>query len=245
MITTTAPPSGPVRFARFAFPPNRLGYCGPGDGADLAEYAAGHSDPGLREIAAGFEGAYPYLRLLAGANHRTDPLDPDVVEAYWLGNALLDHVGSHDFGLSIDDRFRRRAGNSWRHLAESVPRGVANHSYHVFHVMPWAGLLRDGVVDEPLDILDRCRISWATVTGFINHDSRKAGVLVERLPLGWTGSRLVFETPVIEVVDSPIDVEIGDTVAIHWNWICERIDADQLSWLQRTTQRQLAGVRAG
>ena len=48
------------------------------------------------------------LRLIAGANGRTDALDHDVVEAYWIGNQLLSHVGPHDFGVSIDDRFRRR-----------------------------------------------------------------------------------------------------------------------------------------
>jgi len=150
--------SGPVRFARFAFPPNRLGYCGPGGGGDLAYYTRGHEDPGLREIAAGFEGAYPYLQLLAGAHQRDDPLAPDVVEAYWLGNELLDGVPLVEFGRSIDNRFRRRAGASWRQIEAGIPAGVPNHSFHVMHVMPWAGLMREGVVDEPLRIIDRCRI---------------------------------------------------------------------------------------
>jgi hypothetical protein len=239
------PTPGPTRFARFAFPPNRLGYCGPNDGGELAEYVAGRVDAGLREIVTGFEGAFPYLQLLAASNHRTDPLDADVVEAYWIGNALLDQVSLHDFGLSIDDRFRRRAGTSWRHLTDSIPAGVANHSYHVFHVMPWAGLLRDGVVAEPLEILDRCRISWATVVGFADPDTSSGTVLVRRDPLRWSGSRLLFDEPVIEAVESPIEVEPGDVVAIHWNWICERISETQLGWLQRTTRHQLAGLRAG
>jgi len=239
--------SGPVRFARFAFPPNRLGYCGPGDGGDLAYYTRGHEDPGLRDIATGFDGAYPYLRLLAGANHRIDPLDPEVVEAYWIGNELLDHVPTHDFGNSIDDRFRRRAGASWRQIEEGIPDGVAHHSFHVMHVMPWAGLLRDGVVDEPLRIIDRCRISWATVIGDVE-PSAGAGesrVLVRRVPLVWSGSRLEFGDPVVEHADSPIPVEPGDVVAIHWDWICERLDTRQLTWLQRVTNQQLADLHAG
>jgi hypothetical protein len=234
--------SGLVRFARFAFPPNRLGYCGPGDGGELATYTQGHEDPGLREIAAGFEGAYPYLQLLAGSNHRTDPLDAAVVEAYWIGNELLDHVALHDFGTSIDDRFRRRAGASWRHIDGSIPDGVANHSYHVLHVMPWAGLLRDGIVDEPLRIVDRCRVSWAEVLPGGSVDGR---VLVRRTPLVWSGSRLVYGDPVVEAVDSPIPVEPGDVVAVHWDWICERLDTRQLAWLRGVTTRQLRELRAG
>jgi Family of unknown function (DUF6390) len=239
---TVAITSGPVRFARFAFPPNRLGYCGPADGGELAHYTRGHEDPGLREIAAGFEGAYPYLQLLAGSNHRTDPLDADVVEAYWIGNELLDHVPLHDFGTSIDDRFRRRAGTSWRRLGETIPDGLANHSYHVLHVMPWAGLIRDGIVDEPLRIVDRCRISWAEVLPGASGDDR---TLVRRTPLVWSGSRLVYGEPVVDVVDSPIPVAPGDIVAMHWDWICERLDPRQLAWLRRVTDLQLRELRAG
>lgn len=265
MIATAAPVSGPVRFARFAFPPNRLGYCGPGDGDDLAHYTTGHEDPGLREIAAGFEGAYPYLQLLAGSAHRTDPLDPEVVEAYWIGNGLLDDVSTHDFGNSIDDRFRLKAGTAWHRLGNAIPDGVPHHSFHVMHAMPWAGLMRDGIIDEPLRIIDRCRISWATVVGAA--DAQTTGpemtgpempgpettggettaghVLVQRTPVVWSGSRMVYGEPVVEAVESSIDVQPGDTVAVHWDWICERLDATQLGWLRRVTEQQLAVVRAG
>jgi hypothetical protein len=234
--------SGPVRFARFAFPPNRLGYCGAGDGHELDEYLGGREDPRLRELATTFEGAYPYLQLLAGSNHRTDPLDPDVVEAYWIGNDLLHHVPLHDFATSIDDRFRRRAGTSWRRFDRTVPDGVANHSYHVLHVMPWVGLMRDGIVDEPLEIVDRCRISWATVVAGAPGDGR---VLVRRTPLVWSGSRLVAGDPVVDAVHSAIPVAPGDVVAVHWDWICERLDARQLAWLRRVTLAQVRTLHAG
>jgi len=240
--------TGPVRFARFAMPPNQLGYCGPGDDDVLEPYVRGHEDRGLREIAAGFEGAFPYLRLLAGVDQCRDPLDADVVEAYWIGNELLDRVSVHDFGTSIDDRFRRRAGSEWRHIDHTIGEGVANHAYHVMHVMPWAGLLRDGIVDEPLRIIDRCRVSWATViepTGVVRNGSGPFGVLVRRDPLVWSGSRLVFGPPVVEAVSSPFAVDAGDSVAVHWDWICERLDRRQLCWLRRVTNRQLATLRAG
>lgn len=246
-MTVAQAVSGPVRFARFAMPPNRLGYCGPGDDGVLDPYVRGHEDRGLREVAAGFEGAFPYLRLLAGADHRRDPLDADVVEAYWIGNELLDRVTPHDFGLSIDDRFRRRAGGDWRHLGDAIPSGVANHAFHVMHVMPWAGLMRDGIVDEPLRIIDRCRVSWATVVEPIGpaEGGGPHEVLIRRTPLHWSGSRLVFGTPAIERVTSPFEVAAGDLVAVHWDWICERLGQRQLDWLRSVTNRQLATLRAG
>ena len=49
--------------------------------------------PGAVADRRGFEGAYPYLELIASENGIADPLDARVVEAYWLGNDLLEHVG--------------------------------------------------------------------------------------------------------------------------------------------------------
>lgn len=245
MIRSDAAVDGPVRFARFAFPPNLLGFCGPGSEDDLAAYATGRSDPGLRELAGQFEGAYPYLELLAAANHRADPLDPEVVEAYWIGNELLPRVPVHDFGLSIDDRFRRRAGSDWRRVSDAIPAGLAHHSFHVLRVMPWVGLIRQGVVDEPLSIVDRCRVSWGEVVGQADPRSPGAGWLVRRSPLRWSGSRLTWGEPRVDVVSAPFEVAPGDVVAVHWDWICERLAPGQLRWLRATTLSQLADLHAG
>jgi len=200
----------------------------------------------LRHTAQAFAGAWPYLQLIAACNG-LDPLEPAVVEAYWIGNELLHRVSVHDFGTSLDDRFRRRAGGDWRRIDAAVTSGVANHAFHVMHVMPWAGLMRNGIVDEPLRIIDRCRISWATVVDRLpgGPDDRRWAVLIRRTPLVWSGSRLVFGTPTIERVASPFEVSPGDVVAVHWNWVCERIDPRQLGWLRRITRRQLQTLRAG
>jgi hypothetical protein len=229
--------------ARFSLATNRLDYCGPRDAAPrLYRAIVDGADLSLaRRDLERFEALYPYLEAL-GVKHGLDPFDARVVEAYWIGNELLDHVPRHDFGSSIDERFRRRAGAAWRRIDDTIPDGVANHSYHVLRVMPWAGLVRDGIVDEPLRIVDRCRISWAEVLPDVTPDGR---VLVRRTPLVWSGSRLVHGEPVVEPVDSPIPVEPGDVVAVHWDWICERLDARQLAWLRRVTDRQLVELHAG
>ena len=86
---SAGPTSGPVLFARYAFGPNRLGYCGPDAVEELfGEGTIGGDDGALRELARSFEGAWPYLELIARANGLADPLDRRVVEAYWLGNPL-------------------------------------------------------------------------------------------------------------------------------------------------------------
>ena len=102
---------GPVLFARYAYPPNALGYCGPGDPAALLGMASEGADlEGLSHLAAQFEGAWPYLELIAGCNGIDDPLDRRVVEAYWIGNELVTRVPTSALMASLDDRFERRAG---------------------------------------------------------------------------------------------------------------------------------------
>ena len=62
-------------FARYAFPPNSHGFCGPADSGAFFEYGvAGHDDGGLRALARQFAGAWPYLELIAGATGVPDPL---------------------------------------------------------------------------------------------------------------------------------------------------------------------------
>src|SRR5512140_289055 len=161
-----APEPGPLRFARYAFGPNRLGYCGPDAANELFEQATvGHELPRLRSLAEQFEGAYPYLELIAGANAIPDPLDARVVEAYWLGNALQGVVRPADLGDSLASRFRPRLGSTaWRWLATKPEAGaVPVHAFHVLDVFPRLGLLRTGETDRVLEVMDSCRIRWGRV----------------------------------------------------------------------------------
>ena len=236
---------GPTRFARFALPPNELGYCGPDDGVALFEYgASGVVDAGLRALAAAFEGAWPYLELIAGAHGIPDPLDGRVIDAYWLGGPLLDGLPVSMIGRSLDDRFRLRAGARWRAMAASVdPSTRLSHAFHVLSVYPWVGLLRSGSVEHPLHVLDRCRIRWGRVV-----EVRADEVTVQTTLLTWDGSRLALGEPELEQARrghdgvALVDVQVGDDVALHWDWVCERLDRRRLASLRRDTSHQLAAV---
>lgn len=231
--------AGAVRFARYAYPPNSLGYCGPDDSLALFEYgSAGVVDGGLRALARDFEGAWPYLELIA-SGPGLDPLDFDVVEAYWIGNALLDRVDSSSFGSSMRDRFRDRAGTSWESLADALDGGgKPSHGFHVFCVYPWVGLMRSGLVQQPLHVLDRCRIRHGEVLeidGDVAH--------VRTRPLVLEEDRLAIGPETIETVSwassgqglSP-DIQAGDSVALHWDWVCERLDTRNRLRLESETR---------
>lgn len=239
---------GPLLFARYAYPPNALGYCGDDAPATLLDYASeGACDPGLAELARGFEGAWPYLELIAGAAGLDDPLAPAVVEAYWLGNPLLDRVSREDLARHLDERFRRRAGRSWDHLRSTLPRGaLPHHNFHVLCVYPWVGLMRGGEVEHPLQLVDRCRIRWGIVES-VTGDS----AVVRTRRLAWDGRRVKVGKPEAAsftwraggrgLVDRLMP---GDDVSLHWDWICDRIKPWQAAQLSHYTRRVLAAANA-
>ncbi|MGH8906881.1 MAG: DUF6390 family protein [Egibacteraceae bacterium] len=239
--------AGPLLFARYAYAPNELGYCGPADHRAMLEYGAGGVvDGGLRELARGFGGAWPYLRLIAGANRIGDPLDRRVVEAYWVGNELLDRVDLATLGESLTERFRGPAGRQWRNLAEAIPAGAtAHHGFHVLCVYPWVGMLGEGRgAGEPLRILDQCRIRWGQVvavsTGEVVVSSRALRYEHSRLGLG--PSSLETATAAVDGLGFATDLRAGDWVSLHWGWVCDRLTARQLGFLRGHTARTLRMV---
>jgi hypothetical protein len=237
--------SGPLLFARYAYGPNALGYCGP-DAADelFGEATSGRADAtALRQLASQFEGAYPYLRLIADANGLADPLETRVVEAYWLGNELLDRVSPRRLGDSLDLRFRRRlGGDRWRWLADKPAAGAQPvHAFHVLDVFPRLGLLRSGEAERVLETIDACRIRWGSV---LERDGD--WLVVNAVPLVMTHGKLSLGSPRTERIRAAHDgagfvggVAAGDVVSLHWDWACERLSSFRLASLERSTTHQL------
>ncbi len=243
IFAAEGPIAGASLFARYAYPPNELGYCGPPDSRAMLEYgAAGVVDGGLVQLAKEFAGAWPYLETIAGMAGIKDPLDRRVVEAYWLGNGLLEQVDMQYFGNSLVDRFRRRAGTSFGFLAEAIPQGaVPHHSFHVFGVYPWVGLLGADRGDTPLHVLQSCRIRWGQVVAV-----RGEEVDVMSRPLTWDGARLGFGAPRVETARGTTgglglapSYAPSDWVSMHWGWVCDRLSRRQLTNLRHFTMRQI------
>lgn len=242
-MTDTA---GPLLFARYAYPPNALGLCGADAPRTLLEYGdAGASDAGLAEQARTFDGAWPYLTLIAGANGIADPLDPRVVEAYWVGNELLDRVRPDELARHVDDRFRGRIGRAREHVFDVIAAGaVPHHCFHVFAVYPWLGLLRTGVVDQPLHILDQCRTTPAVVQAV---DGESLEVLAQ--PLLWEDGALRLGGPTARTVRWQDDglafvrrPRPGDHVSLHWDFVCDVLSPAAARALGRANRRAIHAV---
>jgi len=236
--------SGPIRFARYAFGPNKLGYCGPDASRELFEQATGGGDDSaLRHLARDFDGAWPYLELIARANGIADPLDPAVVDAYWIGNDLLRSVTPGMLGRSLETRFRPRLrADGWRWMAGTPEAGAAPvHAFHVLDVFPKVGLLRSGEPGNVLGVMDSCRIRWGRV---LERDGD--WLVVSTVPLELRAGRLRLAAPRPERVRawwdgaSFLDAAVpGDVISIHWDWACERLDDRRLSALVGWTRHEL------
>lgn len=242
-------PSGARLFARYAYAPNSLGYCGPADSAALFDLAAtGRAHADIAAIAARFTGAWPYLTILAEqADVPEGPLAEQVVRAYWTGGPLLETVRRVVFGARLLDLIGGQAGHYWTHLsADLLPEVTPTHGFHVFGVYPWSRLLAVGPPEEPLRVLDSCRIRWGQV---VTADSDRVVILARRLT--WDGNQLGLGQAEEEVVglterdrafvDAP---EPGQWLALHWDRVCDRLAEDQLGWLTRLTEWQLAATNA-
>ncbi len=233
-------------FARYAFAPNDLGYCGPRESATLFELGAtGSTDADVAAIARRFSGAWPYLALLAEAAGIGDPLDERVVRAYWTGGPLLDAIDRDAFAARLLDYIGAQAGAYWRHLTpDLLPEVTATHGFHVFGIYPWSRLL-GAASTRPLTVLDNCRIRWGFVLAVDGEY-----VVVRSRRLTWDGCQLGLAPPAEErarlTIDGRgfVDPVPGEWLALHWDWVCDRLAAADRAELQRWTAAQLRATNA-
>lgn len=229
---------GVEMFARYAYAPNALGYCGPPLGATLRGGAVDE----VRGAATKFSGAWPYLRVLSRLSGIADPLDYRLVESYWLGGGVGAEVDPQDFFDALLAIVGPQAGQYWSHLTPDLAReAAANHCFHVFGVYPWTRFLGGDLDEQPLSVLDNCRITWGTV---VSRDKDDIEVLCRRLV--WDGRALTLSEPSARPLEiwadgytALPDVAVGDEVAVHWGRLCGRLSPEQARALADSTERQL------
>jgi hypothetical protein len=235
---------GIIRCTRYAFGPNRLHYCGPDANAEIRAYLeAGEVDVGLTKLLGAFKTMFPYLRLIADSNGIRDPFDERVVEAYWLGNSLLDNVGKRRLwrhlaeGLNLKKKLTPR---EFELVEEKVGHGaVPHHNFHVLDI--WK---RTGHEARPhtLESMDACRISSGKV---IEVDG--PNILVEREPITIMGGKLAVGAPervrIRRALESLSDIEQlqpEQIISMHWGVPCEVITPAQAADLRHYTLKHLA-----
>ncbi|MEV0720173.1 DUF6390 family protein [Asanoa sp. NPDC050611] len=231
---------GALMFARYAYPPNALGYCGP---AGAEAMLRGDATADIARRARRFEGAWSYLEFLASSAGIPDPLDARVVEAYWVGGDLLAGVSSTALVEFLATRFAGQSGGTWQ---SATDRALPHHTFQVFEVYPWAGLLATTGHPQALSVLDQCRIR----TGVVTAVSGETATVESRPLLAGPAGGLVPGAPHRETVRWSVEgwsllpgLSAGDRVALHWNWVCDTITADQAARIETLEARYHSSLR--
>ena len=234
---------GIMRCSRYSFGPNRLHYCGPDANRELRDLIeSGESNLGLAHLLKQFKTLFPYLKQIAKANSIADPFDSRVVEAYWLGNELLENVEKNVLyyflvdDLKIKDKIDNR---EFHQLEEKIKQGaLPHHSFHILNVWTQEG---HGDSLGNLERMNECRISSGIVTAVKGPE-----ITVSTEPLIYVNGKLALGEAVskklIRQLESEYDIEQikpGEIVSIHWSVPCEVITKKQEETLRKYTLKNI------
>jgi hypothetical protein len=200
------------------------------------------ADVGLSDLLSQFETMYPYLRHIATANKIREPLDNRVVEAYWLGNKLLDNVSKKDFYNYLVDDFRLKDKldvRSFDLVKDKIGEGaLPHHSFHVLDVWRRTGKQER---EHSVSNMSECLVSIGEVVSVSG-----PFITVKTEPLIYSNGKLAFGNPeekkLVRQLESDYDIEQlkkGDLVSIHWSVICEKITKQQAENLRKYTNHHI------
>jgi hypothetical protein len=235
---------GVKRAIIYGLVPHSLGFCGPKAKATelFTSFLAGKAgEKEVRPILQKFEGAYAYYKLIAESNGISDPLADEVVEAYWIGNELLEKVKIDSFREMVRLGFSRPGLLPEKIAAEKaklIPESAVPH--HSFHVLIIGSVT--GRITLEGKMLDLCRVGWGRLveSRIKNQESR---VVVEYQPLGGEEKLRLGDLVSKEIKwnqELVPDVKIGDWASFHWNQVCEILSRVQVENLEKYTERTLA-----
>lgn len=236
--------SGLLRCSRYSFGPNRLHYCGPDANQELlAHIQHKTSDPRLEQMLKAFNTLYPYLCLIAKANHIKDPFDDKVVCAYWLGNNLLENVSRQDLyrNLTEDHKVQEKIGSrSLEEIKEKIRNyALPHHSFHVLNIWRRTGNM---AIAHTLESMDSCRIGWGKVANvdgpFLSVQTQP---IVERAGILFLGDAIEKRlTRTLGAYEDIEQIKINDIVTYHWGVPCEVISSTQAELLKKYTMQSIA-----
>jgi hypothetical protein len=225
--------------ARYCLKPNLLQYCGPNSAQKtlLEHVKKGGREKEVRELVMQFEVPPSYLRLIS-KRHSLDPFSKEVVEAYWIGNRLLEGFKKGDFVKIIDDMEKEGLPDRFsKPLKEEVRDGFLPH--HSFHVL-FVGVGRTtGSVSYNLSSINNCLILPAVIEG-VEGDmfSVKKDEVVEKK------GKLAYKkfSKSLEVKDGLGFLnkkKKGDVISLHWGMPCDNLGKREMENLRRCTKKNI------
>lgn len=232
--------------ARYSLMPNCLGYCGGSDFPKVfSNYLQGNATKyELKNAIKKFKGHYPYLKTIAKASGITDPFDPRVIKAFWIGNELLDNVGKNEI-IKIITHFSKHAGMDPKRAEEKIKQLpseiVLHHSFNSIYL----NFVGDKV-PRSVSNFDKCRIGWGKVLLV-----KKNVAQVEYLQLTRKNGRYFlskykkkyFLRSMHGIYPEP-ELKKGDVVSLHWGLIVQKLNRNELKNLKKYTEKVISAVNS-
>jgi len=165
-----------------------------------------------------------------------------LIEAYWLGNALLEKVKTRNFADLLKDKLmlKKMKPRQLKRIFNFFPQiPLPHHSFHVLAV--WR---RTGHLDIPhtLETMDACLINWGKILGFDGNQSIK----IESQKLEFCKGKMCFKKKIIRSVifqgkDDILrnNLKKGDYISCHWGYFCQKLSLRQLNDLKYYTRYSL------
>ncbi len=218
--------------------PNLLGFCGPPQ-KKLKKFIKNKiSVQDIIPVLEKFEAAFPYYQLIAQKNGIHNPFNKKVVEAYWLGNELLEKITAKDLRQLIINKFSLPNLLSKKEAVEKAKKIPANSKpHHSFHVLI-IGSITGRINLNNLKLQDICRIGWGKIIRV-----KKNRLLVSYNPL--TKREKIIELgqatnkEIIWDKDILPKIKTGDYVSFHWDYAIQKINKNNISNLRYYTQNTL------
>lgn len=234
--------------ARYSVAPNFFGYCGPDKNSSLVDHLREDIvDREVPSILSEFDTLYFYLKLISIKNKIAEPFDKRVVEAYWLGNALLHNISSLDYADFLKEKFLVHKKIDYKNYLQIKGKILTNqflphHSFHVFNIFRRTGF-------DPsmhgLRTMDECRIGYGKV---IKSSKCKVQnyITAKTKPLMIKTGKLTFGSSIVKEFKLDYkgktflrDLRVGDWVSFHWGFVCDVLDQRQVRNLEYYTKKAI------
>lgn len=238
--------------ARYSIAPNFFGYCGPDKNLSLIDHLKEQvADNEVSSILSEFETLYQYLIFIATENKIPDPFDRNVVEAYWVGNSLLNKASNFDYVALLKEKLSLENKTGMKKFHTIKRKILTNHFYphHSFHVFNIFKRTSHDPSSHTLETMDSCRISFGEIKSSTFAKAsvdKQNSITVETKPLHFFQNKLILGKPILKELKIDYkgktflhNLKIGDWVSFHWGFVCDILTEQQVKNLAFYTQKSI------
>ena len=225
--------------SRFSYITNSLRFCGPSEAYEqfLQYLDKKNNEEEVKNLLLKFESLRPYFTSIA-EKAELDCFDYKVIEAYWIGNRLLDNFNNEDMKkIIIKLTLRGLPKSIGEKLIHNMPSGLMPH--HNFNVLYVGVGMTTKSVETNIQNMDNCRVSWGKVLE-VSQDKLlvQTNLLIKNNNNKFELKQNETKTAVYLPKMVP-NIKNGDVVALHWGFAPLILTQEQLNNLEKYTNKIL------